>query len=90
MAAAAPHRERRAAVSFALSVSDRARGNTKELCQERGSWELGQGLLQSVVGLWNRLPRAPSAGVQRSVCTVLSDMGCELWVVLLGTKGWTQ
>ena len=35
MAAAAPHRERRAALSSALCDSDRARGNGMELCQER-------------------------------------------------------
>jgi len=38
MAAAAPHRERRAALSSALWDSDRARGNGMELCQGRGSW----------------------------------------------------
>ena len=37
MVAAAPHRERRAALSSALCDSDRARGNGIELCQGRGS-----------------------------------------------------
>ena len=35
MAAAAPHREQRAALSSALCGSDRARGNSMELCQGR-------------------------------------------------------
>jgi len=43
MAAAAPHREQRAALSSALCDSDRARGNGMELCQGRGRWELGTG-----------------------------------------------
>ena len=43
MAAAAPHRERRAALSSALCDSDRARGNGMELCQGRGSWGSGKG-----------------------------------------------
>ena len=43
MAAAAPHRERRAALSSALCDSDRARGNGMELLQGRGSWGSGKG-----------------------------------------------
>ena len=43
MVAAAPHRERRAALSSALCDSNRARGNGMELCQGRGSWGLGTG-----------------------------------------------
>ena len=43
MAAAAPHRERRAALSSALCDTDRARGNGMELCQGKGSWGLGIG-----------------------------------------------
>ena len=35
--AAAPHRERRAALSSALCDSDRARGNGVELCQGRAA-----------------------------------------------------
>jgi len=42
MAAAAPHRERRAALSSALCDSDRARGNGMELRQGRGSWGSGK------------------------------------------------
>ena len=42
MAAAAPHEgSGGAALSSALCDSDRARGNGMELCQGRGSWELG-------------------------------------------------
>ena len=43
MAAAAPHRERRAALSSALCDSHRARGNGMELCQGRSSWGSGTG-----------------------------------------------
>ena len=40
MAAAAPHRERRAALSSALCDSDGARGNGMELCQGRGRLDI--------------------------------------------------
>ena len=43
MEAAAPHKERRAALSSTLCDSNRARGNSMELCQGRGSWGLGKG-----------------------------------------------
>jgi len=63
MAAAAPHRERRAALSSALCDSDRARGNGMELCQGRGSWGLGTGAAPQggghgagCPGLWARPP----------------------------------
>ena len=49
MAAAAPHRERRAALSSALCDSDRARGNGMELCQGRGAGGQGKGLRQRAV-----------------------------------------
>jgi len=61
MAAAAPHRERRAALSSALCDSDRARGNGMELCQGRGSWGSGKGSVPEgdgrgtgCTGLWAR------------------------------------
>ena len=50
MAAAAPHREQRAALSSAVCGSDRARGNGMELCQGRaGGWR--KALHQRAVGM---------------------------------------
>ena len=43
MAVAAPHRERRAALSSALCDSDRARGNGMELCQGKSLHQTGGG-----------------------------------------------
>jgi len=61
MVAAAPHREGRAALSSALCDSDRAQGNSMELCQGRGSWGSGKGAAPEVggygtgcTGLWVR------------------------------------
>jgi len=44
-------------LSSALCDSDRARGNSMELCQGRGSWGLGKGFTSEGSRHWNRLPR---------------------------------
>jgi len=50
MAAAAPHREWRAALSSALCDSNRARGNDMELCQGGAAGGLGMVQPQRAVG----------------------------------------
>jgi len=65
MAAAAPHREQRTALSSALCDSDWTRGNGMELCQGRGSWGLGKGSAPKGTERAAQGSRhGPSAGVQ--------------------------
>ena len=67
MAAAAPHRERRAALSSALCGSDRARGNGMELRQGRAAGGEGTVLHQRAVGMEQAAQGSKhslSAGVQ--------------------------
>jgi len=75
MAAAAPHREQRTALSSALCDSDWTRGNGMELCQGRGSWGLGKGSAPDGGG--HRLSRAVGTSLScwssRSIWTMLSD-----------------
>lgn len=69
---------RRAALSSALCDSNRAWGNGMELSGE------GQlGVRGRAVGT------APSAVVQGSVWTTLSNTGFEFWVVLCAASSWT-
>ena len=67
MAAAAPHRERRAALSSALCDSDRARGNGMELRQGRAAGGEGKGLHHRAVGMEQPAQgcgHSPEAGAQ--------------------------
>ena len=66
MGAAAPHRERRAALSSALCDSHRAQGNGMELCQGR---ELGVRDRVCTRGrwVWNGLHRVPGCQSSRSM-----------------------
>ena len=93
MAAAAPHRERRAELSSALCGSDRARGNGMELCQGRGSWGSGKGSApeggghgMGCTGLW----AWPRCWRSRSVWALLPDTEFGFWVVLHIGVRWTQ
>ena len=64
MAAAAPHREQRAALSSALCDSNRARGNGMELCQGRGNLGLGTDYAPEGCGLPRAVGMAPHARVE--------------------------
>ena len=78
MAATAPHRERRAALSSALCDSDRARGNGMELCQGRGSWGPGKGSAPEGGGHGTGCPgqwAQPQCRISGSVVTVISATG---------------
>ena len=86
-AAAAPHRERRAALSSALCDSGRARGNGMELCQGRGSWRSGKesapeggGHDMGCTGQWAQWD---------SVGALLSDTGFEFGWSFVEARGWT-
>ena len=88
MAAAAPHRERRAALSSALCDSDRARGNGMELCQGRGSWGSGKGGCTRGWWAWNAMHRAagtaPVLEIQECLDTALRR---RVWI--LGGAVWS-
>jgi len=64
-----------------------------ELCQERGSWGEGQGLLQRAAGMEQSAQscgHSPKWWSSRGVQTLLSDTRSDFWVILCGAKSWTQ
>ena len=86
MAAAAPHRERRAALSSALCDSDRARGNGMELCQGRaGGW--GKALPHRAVGMEQPARTARAGGAQEvfGEHSLGLGLGDPVWSQGLGT-----
>ena len=93
MAAAAPHRERRAALSSALCDSYRAEG-TAWSCDRGGQLGVRERVCTRGRWAWNSLPRAvgtaPNCWSLGSVWTVLSDIGFGFWVVLCGIGSWTD
>ena len=72
MAAAAPHTERKAALSSALCDSDRAQGNNMELCQRTVKGVLGKGFSPEGGRTLGQTLQGTGHG-SRSVWTMLSD-----------------
>ena len=86
MAAAAPHRERRAVLSSALCDSDRARGNGMELCQGKGSWGLGMGSAPESDWALEQAAQGSGCTLQEFVDDTLRH---RVWI-LGRAKGWTR
>ena len=81
MAAAAPHRERRAALSSALCDSDRAEGTAWSCVRGGAALGEGQSLHQRAVGMEGVAQGSghnPECWSLRSVCTMLSDAGFDV------------
>ena len=84
---------RGAALSSALCDSNRARGNSMELCQGRAAGGEGKGLRQRAVGMEQPAQgsgHGPKCWSSRSIGTLLSDTGFGFWVLLCGVRGCAQ